>query len=483
VRIEPGRAVTWTCLDTADWRLHEAGMTLRDARRGRQGSLLLSYGAPQLITAPSSSHRWPRRVDTLPESAVRERIASPVGVRALLPLAEVGVHSLRLRLLDAEEKIRVRVEVDQQRLMGDRPAPLPLRVVVAPLRGYERDGARCAELLADAISPLPDSSTAAAAAFLAAGHVPGQPLVAPLQLDARAPAAESLAGVLRRWLNVIDAVRPGVLADVDIEYLHEMRTSIRATRSLLRLGAGLLPDESAARFAEEFAWLGRLTAPLRDLDVYLLELAGDGDTDLTGLEDLEPLRRLLAGQRRRALSALRTGLESPRGVALSEQWHVALDYIGAPGMPGPTTRAAAAELAQGAYRRIVKSARPVTDQTHPEELHRLRRRCKRMRYLLDGYASVYPREPHRKVLSALKSLQDCLGDIQDVDVQRRHLTELAAVMGRRGAAPDTLLAMGALRDRTLQRDLAARDVMARRLARFCGSKTRRRVADLGSADG
>jgi CHAD domain-containing protein len=482
VRIEPPSAARWICLDTADWRLHKAGMTLRDTRRGRLGTLLLSDGAPVPLTAPSPARRWPRRVDTMPASAVRDRIAPAVGVRALLPLAEVDVRSLTLRLLDGEEKTRVRVEVAQQRLAGARRAPLPLRVVVSPLRGYERDGERCAQLLTESMNPLADGFDAAAAAFAAAGYAPGLPAVTPLRLDPDASATESLTGVLRRWIDIIDAVRPGVLADTDIEYLHEMRASIRATRSLLRLGAELLPEARTAHFAEEFAWLGRLTTPLRDLDVYLFELSGQGDTDLTGLVDLDPLRKLLATRRRRALAELRAGLESPRGVVMSATWHAALDQIAAPEVQGPSTRAAAAALAQKAYRRIVRAAREVTDQTPPDDLHRLRRRCKRMRYLLDGYASVYVRDPHREVLTALKSLQDCLGDIQDVDVQRRHISELATTLSRRGGPPQTLMAMGALRDRSLQRDAEARRTMARRLARFCGKKTRAQVAALGSVD-
>lgn len=480
VRIDPPARVRWICLDTADWRLHDAGMTLRDTRRGRRAMLVLTRGGPAPLTAPSPSLRWPSRLDALPDSPVRERLVPAVGVRALLPLAEVDVRSHTFHVLDDEEKTRVRVQVDQQRLAAGHHLPLPLRLVVSPVRGYERDGLRCRDLLTEAMGRPSGELDAAGAAFAAAGYVPGRSTVAPLQLVPKAPAIESLAGVLRRWLDVIDAVRPGVLADLDVEFLHEMRTSIRATRSLLRLGGSLLPGADAARFTEEFAWLGRLTAPVRDLDVHLLELAGHGSTDLSGLSDLDPLCRLLAGRRRRALATLRSGLESPRGAAIATSWRAALDEMAAHEVPVPTTQATATELANAAYRRIVKAARPVTDQTHPDQLHQLRRRCKRMRYLLEGYASVYAPEPQRKVLSSLKSLQDCLGEIQDVDVQCANLAEFASALSRRGVAPDTLMAMGALRERALKRDQAARHTMARRLDRFCGPATRKQVAALAS---
>lgn len=482
VQIEPPTSAHWTCLDTADWRLHGAGMTLRDARLGRGRRLLLSCGGPELLSAPAPARHWPRCVETLPASPLRERIAPAVGVRALLPLAEVDVRSLELRLLDDEAKTRVRVRVDQQRLAGDQHAALPLRVVVAPLRGYERDGQRCAELLGATVTPIGNANTAVSAAFTAAGHAPGQPAVPAVLLDPDAPAVESLAAVLRRWIDIIDSVRPGVLADVDIEYLHDMRTAIRATRSMLRIGGELLPSTHTAYFAEEFAWLGRLTTPLRDLDVALLEFAGLGDTEVGAeLGDLTPLHQHLGTQRRRALQDLRAGLASPRGSTLSGEWRTALAQIADSDLPGPSTRAVAAEHARLAYRRIVKAAARVTDQTHPDELHRLRGRCKRMRYLLDGYGSVYPRGPHRDVLAALKQLQDCLGDIQDVDVQRRSLAELASTLHRRGASAGTILAIGAMRERILLRDAAARRTMARRIARFCGPAARHHVVQLGAA--
>lgn len=481
LRIDPPMAARWTCLDTADWRLHRTGMTLRDARQGRRGQLQLSYGARESITAPSPGRHWPRRVDTLADSPLRRRIAPAVGVRALLPLAEVDVRTLVLRVVDDEDKTRVRVRVDQQRVAGARRSLLPLRVLVLPLRGYERDGQRCAELLSESMDALSDVDTSATVAFVAAGHVPGQPAVAALQLDPQAPAIESLAAVLRRWIEIIDSVRPGVLADIDIEYLHEMRTAVRAIRSILRLDGGLLRQARAAPFAAEFAWLADLTTPLRDLDVSLLELGGRGDTDVRGLDNLEPLHRHLAKQRRRALRAVRSGLESPRGTRLSTDWRAALAALSAIEPPGPSTRAVAGEQALAAYRRIVKAAAPVTPTTSPDDLHGLRRRCKRMRYLLDSYASVYPAGPHGEVQSALRSLQDCLGEIQDVDVQRQQLTGLAETLTGLGSSAETVLAMGALRDRSLRRDVAARRVLARRLERFCGPATRARVRELAAA--
>jgi CHAD domain-containing protein len=338
-------------------------------------------------------------------------------------------------------------------------------------------------------------------------------MVAALTLNPAASARASLAAVLRRWSDVIDANRAGVLDDIDIEYLHELRTAVRGTRSLLSLVPDLFSAEQVQGAAREFAWLGRLTTPLRDLDVTMRELAADLARD----PDLEPLRAYFAALRRRALQDVRAGLQSPRGVSLTASWRVALDRVARDeasggGMTGvdvsgddvpsndvsgddvsahevssARTRRVAGELAIAAYRAIVKSAATVSAQTPADELHRLRRRCKRMRYLLDGYASVYPRESHREVLGALTALQDCLGDIQDVDVRRQQLTVAASALAdgrlaRTAARPaEALLAIGAVRERRLMIDGAARRSLVKRLARFRGAAIQQCIGELAGA--
>ena len=479
---EAAEIAQWTYLDTVDWRLHSAGMTLRDTQNGSAGKLVLSTRSGDEITAPARARSWPRRADTLPPSAVLDHLADAVGVRALLPMAQVQVRSIPLRLTDDLDKTRVRVQIDQRTLAGSGNEPLPMQVFIAPLRGYDRDGDRCAGLLIKSMPPFDSHAPAATLAMTAAGHPPGQAVVPTLTLDPADPAAASMAAVLGRWMDIIDAVRAGVLDDLDPEYLHDLRTAVRATRSILSQGGSpLLGATVSERFAGEFAWLGRLTTPLRDIDVYLNELAGRGEVQVSGLDDLEPLVRHLTRRRASAVRAVRAGLRTDRGAKLSAEWHRALDELTSAPMSGPTTRELAGQQARSAYRRIVKVAAPVTEHTPADHLHRLRRRCKQMRYLLDSYGSVYAPEPRRAVLSALKKLQDCLGDIQDSDVQRTQLADIATTLSSRGIPVATVLAMGALRDRNATRDLAAREDLLRRLQIFTAREMTANVAALAAS--
>ena len=451
--VEAGRSAegTWTPLDTADWRLHRAQLHLQHARRGREATLQLS-GPELALSAPSPRGKSPWRLGSLADSPLRTRIAPALGVRALLPLAEVKVRSLHLNVLDGEQKTRVRVQVDQQRLVAERTVTLPLRLLVSPVRGYERDAERCLSLLTQSIGGVETGTTAVSVALAAAGRVPGQPPMGALVLDPYGPALDSLTDVLRYWVDAIDAARPGVLDDVDPEFLDDLAVAAQAMQSVLKFGGYLLPGHFAEHVSADLHWLGELASPLRALDLALVHLDGDGELDVAGLSTLSPLLAHLAGRRRAALRAVRLALRSPRGNALVEQWRLALDSVGAPDLLGPDTRDVAIAQVQTAYDQVLAAGRDVTDHA---EVTPLLRRTARLSHLLNSYASVLGPATFQDVLAASIPLHDAVTDIRDSEQLAAQLTGCATALARRVPA-GTLLDMGALRDRAAQRATAAR---------------------------
>ena len=108
------------------------------------------------------------------------------------------------------------------------------------------------------------------------------------------PAAAALTATLTAQFDAVEANVPGTIRDVDTEFLHDLRIAIRRTRSALKLAGDALPGDLAARFRPEFKWIGDLTTPARDLDVYLLGF-DDMVASLVGgtEEDLAPFRQYL----------------------------------------------------------------------------------------------------------------------------------------------------------------------------------------------
>ena len=119
-----------------------------------------------------------------------------------------------------------------------------------------------------------------------------------------------LAAELADFLQEVRDNLAGTIADVDTEFLHDVRVAVRRTRSLIKLGRPALPPHIRETREPQFKWLGDLTTPVRDLDVYQLglpEMAGWLVT--ASATDLEPFRvylaRRRAAERRTLVRALR----------------------------------------------------------------------------------------------------------------------------------------------------------------------------------
>lgn len=452
VRADAAEHVTYTYLDTVDWRLHRAGLALREARGPRCAQLVLDSIDADRVLAPSRRHTWPSRVDRLPASPVRDRISDPVGARALLPLAEVEAVCIPMRLLDVDEKTRVRVTVEQQRLVRPRKFPLPLRLIITPLRGYDRDADRCVRLLKEHLGATFEPGPAAAAAFAAAGRTPADQAGDAIVLDPADPISRSVAIALRWWLTVVVTNRDGVVADLDPEFLTELRSAVAASRALLDLVGDVLPGDTATRTADGFGWLATLTSRTHDLDRCLCEFGGEGQLDVHDLTDLEPLREHLARSRRVALARLRTELRSERVTALTSSWRAALDGVASADVLGPRTDSVAKARICRAFDDLLRDASGAAT---------LRRSCTRMRYLLRSFACLYDDQIVPAVAQQLTTLQASLDDVHDCRAQRAEITATAQRL--RTAGPQALLAMGALRDRVDAQALRAAAGLARDL--------------------
>src|SRR5579863_3687419 len=276
-------------LDTFDWRLHSAGLVLRQLSTGSgrgghsmgvtgsrpSAELVLTTDAgEQVASAPLGSPRWPALIDAIPAGALRDRLDPVAGVRALLPLARAEGTMTLFRVLDGEHKTVARLRLEVASLAQPVGGTLPARLVLSSRSVFQ-------------------------AVLANTGRQPGDYRdKVTVTLPAPAPARAAVAGVLLGLADTIEANVGYVIRDVDIEFLHDLRVAVRRTRSALKLAGDELPRDLAARFAPEFKWLGDLTTPPRDLDV---NLAGFGRMR-AGLSaaapgDLEPFRAYLAHRR------------------------------------------------------------------------------------------------------------------------------------------------------------------------------------------
>jgi CHAD domain-containing protein len=489
---------TW--LDTFDWRLYRAGLTLELTSRprgpgeyrltGRDGELIAAQPATPAAPAsraaprPAAPQSW--LVSALPEGPLREQLAPVVGVRALLPVARAVSTARHLRVLNADDKTIARVTLDQL-VPAPRAPGLPPRLVITPLRGYLPQADRLAQLLIAADGVSEAGSGPLEQALAAAGRHPGDYTgKISVRLDPQQPAASAVATVLTSLLDTLEANVPGTISDTDTEFLHDLRIAVRRTRSALKLAGDVLPPGLAVRFRPEFKRLGDLTTPTRDLDVYLLGFGGmAAGLVAASAADLEPFRDHLARKRALAQRQLARGLRSPRFSSLSKDWREALAAVPASRRARPTARALADRRIRKAHRVVLADGAAITPASASEALHDLRKRAKELRYALEIFGSLYDPGAHWQAVRELKALQDCLGTFQDTQVQVDELRAFAGEMlAGRTVPAATLLAMGEAAAGLARAQHAARSEFAGRFRDFAGPGGQSRILALtGEARG
>jgi CHAD domain-containing protein len=510
---EPGatgagiRRTTW--LDTFDWRLHKAGLSLAYVPRRGGSELRLSgpatgagadpgTAATQLVTGWQASR--PQLLAPLAGGPVGARVASLVAPRALIPVVATSTVTSVYRLLNEDSKTVARLLIDRPSVgSGQQAQPLPPRLTIAEVRGYLGQARRATRLVAAVPGVEPASTLLVADALRAVGRRPGDySNKVDAAINAGMPAGAAAAAILLRLLDTIEANVDGTLKDIDTEFLHDLRVSVRRSRSALKLfgdALGLAGDE-VAFFAAEFKWVGDLTTPTRDLDVHLL----DFEETARGLaaakpDDLEPFRAYLEQRRRKEFRALVRGLRSARFTGLTREWRSRLNAIQqdnevparvsrgrsgqVQGAAGGTAGLLAAERTRVAFAKVARRGAAITPDTPAESLHDLRKRCKELRYALEFFAPLYDAAGYAKVVGDLKRLQDCLGEFQDTEVQIGEIRVLAAAMLEAREAPAvTLLAMGEVTAGLAARQRAARADFERRFAAFADVDGQRRMSAL-----
>jgi CHAD domain-containing protein len=302
--------------------------------------------------------------------------------------------------------------------------------------------------------------------------------------DADVVVRTILRGLFSALLSTLDGVR----ANQDPEPLHDLRVATRRIRSALAQVRSVFPDREVADYKARFAWLQEVTGPVRDLDVYLLGFEADRQCLPAPLRAyLEPLRAELAnrydGERRHLLTAL----DSDTFVQLLDDWRAFLNAPGAAQRPGqaipvnarcPIKTVADAQIWRLA-KRVRREGRAIRANSPPEALHALRKHCKKLRYLMEFFQPLYPPRDIRQIIDLLKTLLDQLGHFQDLSVQARDLTGLAQRLHETGRVEtETLLAMGALIGRLMERQQVARDGFDEVFAGYLDQSNQRRLRSL-----
>jgi len=217
------------------------------------------------------------------------------------------------------------------------------------------------------------------------------------------------------------------------EFVHQARVSVRRLRTSVRAFRAMpevRPWRDDLRVLEaSLRALNQVLGEARDADIFQWVTL---DTLRVGLDpDLLPTLAAVATRaeaRRVAAYAAMAALPEKTGdgavFLLAERLMDELSSAALAGTRQAMTLVAKAQLRK-AHARVMRAAR------HPERLgapqrHRLRIAVKRLRYLTDVWASLWPQKRSRRYLTQLEKLQQALGALNDAAVAGRTLRQLKA---------------------------------------------------------
>jgi CHAD domain-containing protein len=199
-----------------------------------------------------------------------------------------------------------------------------------------------------------------------------------------------------------------------------------------------------------FSWLSEITAETRDLDVFLLNFERYKNTLPAQIrQSINPLLHLLNAKKSKSQKLLAKRLRSNRYLTGMAKWE---EFLSTPmdqkAAPTPSTSLTIKELADQriwkVYKKIIKDGDAINPKSLPEELHHLRKTCKKLRYLIEFFSNLYPAKKTDKLLKHLKALQSVLGDYQDYAIQQEKLEEFSEEMQTVNVPAKTFIAMGYL---------------------------------------
>lgn len=414
----------FVALDDFDQSLRRSGRLLVES----DGTLLLLQADGSVLSQPGRAQA--ASVTGLPEGAVKAALTDLSPLRSLLPVGKGQMRRSTVAFVDDEGKSQARVHLLQLDKTGGDAIAL---VTLQGLRGYPGAiadlraqalaiGGRVLEMNSLIVRLFPDRL----------------PYEARPTVDVRADqtAFDAASHIIAAYIPVARANEAGIVADHDSEFLHDYRIALRKIRSVLSLFRGVYDPDQTADLKARFSRLMAPTGRLRDLDVSLLDQQTYVDLLPKSLHaGLEAKFAILARERKAARARLARHLLQ-EGYLREIAALAGLFESRAALLPGPNAdqpaRVFACALIWKRYRKICRIAQNITPDTDDAEVHGLRIECKKLRYLMEFFGPMFPKDEFRSLLKPLKALQDNLGLVNDCAVQQANLQLFLHGKGTRG---------------------------------------------------
>ena len=474
--------------DTFEWQLFQHGIAVASRRR----HLCLFDLQTGLESASERFSVVPAHfmASSLSPGPFRSALEKVTGVRALLRRSRIDTDRAVWKVLDGEEKTTgILVSETYFMVRGGIRARIAGMLQLRPLKGFRDETGRLARhieewLGRESVSCFSDIYRLFMEA--AGKHVNDYSSKIRLSLRPADPVRKSAALLLLAALDVMRRNEPWISRNVDMEFLHDYRVAIRRTRSLLGQLKGTFSPASVAPFRTLFKDAGKQCNTLMDCDVYLLRETAYRAMLPCSLSAhigvfFDELQAIRAAEMRGFSAYLRSASFRSRlaewEAFLRERTvdHALADDTG-DGLR--STIEVARKATRKAWKKVISHGRSIPSCASDRELHALRIDCKKLRYLLEFFTSVFPEKTAGRAIRHLKELQENLGSFVDLAVQQQYLLRRIETMKNRQPDAELAAALGGLVAILHDRQEKERESFAETFRRFDNDEAGALLKDL-----
>jgi len=465
--------------DTFDWRLYNKSCFLFS----ENNKIYLKSWGKNIQPKYVQIRRIPKFVWQIPDSALRRELEPILEVRALISLATILVDQQKFRILNKIEKTVAYLILENSYLsQGEKTQEIIKLVTLIPVRGFYDHYQNIHNLLkkkkfkefqANLFENI----------LLIKELTPGTySSKVTIQLDPQMDAAEAVKEILSSLFNIIRRNEQGILEDIDTEFLHDYRVAVRKTRSAYGQLGNVFDAKIYETAKKDFSQLGSWTNRMRDIDVYNLKKNEYQNMLPNNMKkDIEPFFKNLNQERKivhknlvnkltsqdykQSIAYWERFLRKPvtrKSSAIQSKWSI-LEY--------------ASSIIMKRFKKVIKLGESITVGSPDELLHKLRIECKKLRYLLEFFASLFPLQHIVFLIKQLKILQDNLGDFNDLSVQQQTLQKFV----EKETNKKTLLAVGMLIGKLNEKQTRVREAFDNTFQQFASPKMRKLFMKLFSS--
>ena len=281
---------------------------------------------------------------------------------------------------------------------------------------------------------VPRTGLAADALALARGRAPVARWLGAPQVPAGLPVGDIVSVAIGQLTDAMLHWSDSAGSGETTEPVHQMRVALRRLRAALSVFRHVVDCHEIASLAQPLRDLSAVLGEARDWDVFLSGLGPEVELVCAG--DVRVPAMLAAARRRRAEAyvLLRSALSGQafRQVALGLAAAAALrPWQWTPGLDPQVWRCDGVGLARltlgRRLHRVLRAGKHLSDLPD-DELHELRKDCKKLRYAAELFAPMFPGHHVQRFTRRLAAVQEALGLANDGAVS----AELLAGLGRAG---------------------------------------------------